>query len=100
MRDAALTIAALGDDFAPTLPRRIALGLRRLLAALRRTRAARADLARLRRFDATRLDDLGLAPADIAGLDPALPALEATRRLAEAAARRRRAAAEDRWPRA
>ena len=41
MRDAALTIAALGDDFAPSLLARALRAGARLLAEIRRTRLAR-----------------------------------------------------------
>lgn len=97
MRDAALTIAALGDDFAPSLAARLVRALRHLAAQAGRRWTARRHLRALRRLDARLLDDLGLAPADLAGLDPDLSALEATRRLAAVAARRRRA--EERWRR-
>lgn len=89
MRDAALTIAALRDDFAPSLARRIATGFARLWAGLDRHRRARRHLARLRQLDAHMLDDLGLKPHDVAGLDPAISAPEAIRRLQAAATKRR-----------
>ena len=95
MRDAALEIALCCDDFAPSLferGRRAAAGL---LAGLRRARLARRHLKQLRRLDPRLLDDLGLTPTDLAALDPALSAEEATRRLAEVTCRRR--AAEERW---
>jgi uncharacterized protein YjiS (DUF1127 family) len=98
MRDAALMIAALGDDYAPSLVDRALCAVHRLGKALRRALVARRHLKQLRRLDARLLDDLGLTPADVAALDPRLSALEATRRLADAAAARRHAsAAEERW---
>jgi uncharacterized protein YjiS (DUF1127 family) len=100
MRDAALTIAALGDDFAPSLAARALAAATKALAALRRARAARRHLAQLRRLDPAHLADIGLAPTDVAALDPRLSALEATRRLADAAATRRHdRLAEERWSR-
>lgn len=96
MRDAALTIAALGDDyalsFAERLARRLALGL----DALRRRHRAYRHLRQLRRLDARLLDDLGLVPDDLAALAEESSALAATRRLAERVAARR---AEERWAR-
>lgn len=98
MRDAALMIAALGDDFAPSPLDRALRAAARLAAAVRRALVARRHLKQLRRLDARLLDDLGLTPADVAALDPRLSALDATRRLADAAAARRHAsAAEERW---
>ena len=100
MRDAALMIATLGDDFAASPAERLLATLTRAVASLRRARLARRHLRHLRRLDARLLDDLGLSPEDLAALDPELSALEATRRLAEAAARRRAArSAEERWAR-
>lgn len=97
MRDAALMIAALGDDFAPNLLQRL---LRRLDAAVgtfRKARAARRHLRHLHELDPRLLDDVGLSPTDLATLDPEMSALEATRSLARSAATRR--GAEDRWMR-
>mgnify|MGYP001768484560 CR=1 FL=1 len=98
MRDAALMIAALGDDFALSAWDRVRLAVGRAIATLRRARTARRHMRRLRRLDARLLDDVGLAPADLAGLDPALGAVAASRRLAEIA-RRRSMTAEERWSR-
>jgi len=97
MRDAALTIAALGDDFAPSLFDRALRAAARPIAALRRALTARRHLAHLRRLEPHLLDDIGLRPADLAALDPHLSPREATRRLA-AAARRGHIDAEARWP--
>ena len=97
MRDAALMIAALGDDFAPSLADRAVRTVTKLVARWRRARAARRHLAQLHRLDPAHLADIGLTTADVAGLDPRLSALEATRRLADAAAHRR--AGEERWRR-
>ncbi len=96
MRDAALEIALRGDDFALSLVDRARLGVARLVAALRCRRLARRHLKQLRRLDARLLDDIGLAPADLAALDPTASPVEATRRLALAARRRRD---EERWQR-
>ena len=95
MRDAALEIALGGDEFAPSLFDRLRHGFAALVAALRRARLAHRHMRQLRRLDARLLGDLGLTPDDLAGLDPALSSIAATRRLAEAARRRR--AAEERW---
>jgi uncharacterized protein YjiS (DUF1127 family) len=97
MRDAALTIAALGDDFALSFLDRALRAGKQALAALRRARTARRHLRQLRRLDDHLLADLGLTLDDLGALDPQLPALEATRRLAATAARRRDRAAEERW---
>ncbi|WP_333822695.1 hypothetical protein [Pinisolibacter sp.] len=100
MRDAALMIASLGDDFAPSPAERLVAALRRAVASARRSRLARRHLRHLRRLDARLLDDLGLAPEDLAALEPGMTALVASRRLAEAAARRLAAAHRDeRWMR-
>ena len=100
MRDAALMIASLGDDFTASPAERLVAALRGAVTWLRRARLARRHLGHLRRLDARLLDDLGLAPADLAALDPELSALDATRRLAGAAARRNAARrAEERWGR-
>ena len=96
MRDAALMIAALRDDYAPSLATRALRALAGLATALRRRWIARRHLAQLRRLDPHRLDDLGLTPDDLAGLDPALPALAATEALAARVAARR---ADERWSR-
>lgn len=98
MRDAALMIAALGDDFAPNLLQRLLRRLDAAVGSLRKAHAARRHLRHLRKLDPRLLDDVGLSPTDLAALDPELSALEATRRLARSAAARR--AAEDRWMRA
>lgn len=105
MRDAALTIAALGDDFAPSLLARARRAVEGLAAEIRGTRLARRHLRHLGRLDARLLADIGLAPDDLAAIDPALSPREATRRLADAARHRRAAAAaaaaaaEERWHR-
>ena len=91
MREAALEFALRGDEFAPSLFDRLRHGL----AARRRARLANRHLRHLRRLDARLLDDLGLTPDDLADLDPSLSSIAATRRLAEAAGRRR--TAEERW---
>jgi uncharacterized protein YjiS (DUF1127 family) len=98
MRDAALMIASLGDDFAASPAERLVAALRGAVVWLRRARTARRHLRHLRRLDARLLDDLGLAPEDLTALDPDLSALDATRRLADAAARRHaERRAEERW---
>ena len=97
MRDAALMIAALDDDFAPSLAARVGRAIVTFAAAVRRHLRARRALRHLRRLDPHLLGDIGLAPADLEALDPTLSASEATRRLAAAAAHRRIRPAEERW---
>ncbi len=96
MRDAAQTIAALGDDYTLSLAQRVARGFVRGLDTLRRWRDARRHLRHLRRLDGRLLDDLGLVPADLADFAEDASALATTRRLADRAAARR---AEERWAR-
>ncbi|MDK9697244.1 MAG: DUF1127 domain-containing protein [Siculibacillus sp.] len=98
MRDAALMIAALGDDHALSYWDIFRRAVMRLAASLHRARTARRHMRHLRGLDARLLDDLGLTPRDVAGLEPSLSAVEASRRLAEVA-RRRVAAREERWRR-
>lgn len=98
MRDAALMIAALGDDHALSPWDTFRRAVARSVTGLRRALAARRHMRQLRRLDARLLDDLGLEPADLGGLDPRLSPLEASRRLAEIARRRTRAS-EERWRR-
>ncbi len=97
MREAALTIAALGDDFAPSVAARLSRALAALALNLRRRLTARRDLRRLRGLEPRLLADLGLDRSDLAGLDRDVSALEATRVLAARVASRRRA--EERWAR-
>ncbi len=99
MRDAALMIATLGDDYAPSLAARFGRWIAGRFATVRRHLAAGRALHHVGHLDERLLADIGLAPADLDGLDPMLPA--ATRRLAAAAADRRRVrVAEERWRRA
>lgn len=98
MRDAALMIAALDDDFAPSLAARVGRAVAALLTALQHRRRAHRALRHLHRLDPHLLRDIGLEPVDLGTLDPTLSAPEATRRLA-AAARRRTRAVEERWAR-
>ncbi len=100
MREAAFALAALSDDFAPSLAARLGRALRDLADDLRRRRLAVRHLAHLRALDAAHLADVGLRPEDFIGLDPDLDARALTRRLAGCAETRRRARlAEDRWTR-
>lgn len=88
MREAASMIAQQSDTYAPSLATRVGRALARIWSAVTRHHRARRDLARLRGLDLHGLADLGLTPADLAGLHEGLDARAATRRLKLAAEQR------------
>ena len=89
MRDAALMIANQRDDHTRSFAGRLAAAFARLKAGVLDHLRARRHLVDLDRFDAHRLDDLGLTPQDLVGLDRSLSARAATRHLARLAQNRR-----------
>lgn len=69
MREAAIEIALIGDDYALSLAERARRALRRGLSALRRSLAGRRPPPLTAPVDPRRLADLGLSPHDLGAAD-------------------------------